>query len=102
LTRFPEGKTKAIVLPSRQAMDVVVTPIRSAKSAGATWRLDDRLGRHLGTIRKPPWADEFTIVAEQGSRLYGVPALHPSLDAALTAIEKRLGGACDLRGGPEH
>ncbi|WP_336490916.1 hypothetical protein [Methylobacterium nigriterrae] len=83
-------------------MDVVVTPVGSAQSAGGTWRLEDRLGRVLGAIRQIPWTNEFSIVSEPGSRLYGVPALHASLDAALTAIEKRLGGTCELVGGPEH
>ncbi|WP_336492487.1 hypothetical protein [Methylobacterium nigriterrae] len=74
-------------------MDVVATPVAEDETA---WWLTDLLGRALGAIRKSPWSDEFVIVPESGSRLRGVPALHASLDDALTAIEKHLGGTCEL------
>ncbi|MER2264114.1 hypothetical protein [Methylobacterium oxalidis] len=80
-------------------MDVVVTP---TGSTGTEWRLQDRLGRPLGQIRMTPWGNAFTILPERGSRLDGVPVLHPTLDAALSAIEQRLGGTCELVGGSEH
>ncbi|MDR7038463.1 hypothetical protein J2X36_003227 [Methylobacterium sp. BE186] len=80
-------------------MDVVVNPI---EAPGTEWTLYDRLGRQLGSIRRTAWPDTpFTIVPERGSRLDGMAVLHPSLDAALTAIEGRLGGTCELVGGSE-
>ncbi|GEP07437.1 hypothetical protein [Methylobacterium oxalidis] len=78
-------------------MDVIVNPIGAA---GTEWSLYDRLGRHLGLIRKSQWPNEpFTIVPERGSRLDGIEILYPSLDGALAAIEVRLGGTCELVGG---
>jgi hypothetical protein len=83
-------------------MDVVVTLAQSAQSAGGTWRLEDRLGRFLGTIRQTPRLNEFTIVPEPGAPLGGPYAPYPTLDAAMWAIERHLGGACELVSGPEH
>lgn len=81
-------------------MDVVVNPIGALDTE---WTLYDRLGRHLGLIRKTEWPDmPFTILPERGSRLDGMVVHHPSLDAALLAIEQRLGGTCDLIGGSAH
>ncbi|GEP07291.1 hypothetical protein [Methylobacterium oxalidis] len=80
-------------------MDVVVNPIGPPDTE---WTLYDRLGRHLGMIRRTAWSDTpFTILPERGSRLDGMAVLHPSLEAALTAIEQRLGGTCELVGGSE-
>ncbi|WP_336491740.1 hypothetical protein [Methylobacterium nigriterrae] len=73
-------------------MDVVVTPVRDEDA----WWLTDRLGAPLGAIRNPPGTDTFTIVAEPESPLYGMPAHHASLDAALAAIEQHTGGVCEL------
>ncbi|WP_336491144.1 hypothetical protein [Methylobacterium nigriterrae] len=83
-------------------MDVVVTPAQSAQSAGGTWRLEDRLGHVLGTIRQTPWSNEFTVVPEPGARLGGPYIPYPTLDAAMWAIERHLDGACELVSGPEH
>ncbi|WP_336490126.1 hypothetical protein [Methylobacterium nigriterrae] len=73
-------------------MDVVVTPV----SDGDTWSLTDRRGAPLGAIRKTAGTDTFTIVAEPESPLYGMPAHHASLDAALAAIEQHTGSVCEL------
>ena len=74
-------------------MDVVATPIGEDDTA---WWLTDRSGRPLGAIRTIPGSNEVTIVSETGSRLSGVPAHHASLDDALTTIEERVGGTCEL------
>ncbi|MER2268846.1 hypothetical protein [Methylobacterium oxalidis] len=81
-------------------MDVVVNPIGALDPV---WALYDRLGRHLELIRKTAWPDTpFTILPERRSRLDGMAVHHPSLDAALTAIEQRLDGTCELIGGSAH
>jgi hypothetical protein len=78
-------------------MDVIVNPIGAA---GTEWSLYDRLGHHLGLIRRSMWPnDPFTILPERGSQLDGIPIFYPSLDVALVAIEERLGGKCELVGG---
>ena len=82
-------------------MDVVVTPVGAPKSAGCTWRLEDRLGRALGVIRQTS-SNEFTIVPDSGAQLGGPYTPYPTLDAAMWAIERHLGGACELVSGPEH
>ena len=74
-------------------MDVVVTPVGSA---GTTWNLDDRLGRHLGIIRKSEGAQPFEIEPVPTGALLGVNRLHTTLDAAMSAIATRMGGACEL------
>ena len=71
-------------------MDVVLTPIASRKDA---WDLKDRLGRNLGTVEQ---TNSFWITAEPTSKLHGVPAEHPTLDAAMSAIATRMDGACSL------
>jgi hypothetical protein len=83
-------------------MDVVVTLARSAQSAGGPWRVEDRLGHFLGTIRQIPRSNEFTIVPEPGAELGGPYIHYPTLDAAMWAIERHLGGACELISGPKH
>ena len=80
-------------------MDAVVKPIGTA---GTEWLLQDRFGYPLGRLRKTTVpVDPFTILPERGSPLDGIYVFHPTLDAALTAIEKRLGGICELVEGPE-
>src|SRR4051794_19549439 len=74
-------------------MDVVATPIGEDETA---WWLPDRSGRPLGAIRTIPGSNEVTIVSKNGSRLSGVPVHHASLDDALTTIEERVGGTCQL------
>jgi hypothetical protein len=74
-------------------MDVVLTPIESATD---TWSLKDRLGRSLGTVSKIADADGFKIQAQLGSSLDGVVTTHPTLDAVMTAVGKRMDGACTL------
>ena len=74
-------------------MAVVATPIGEDETA---WWLTDRSGRPLGAIRTIPGSNEVTIVSETGSRLSGVPVHHASLDDALTTIEERVGGTCEL------
>ena len=71
-------------------MDVVLTPVGTD---GTRWSLTDRLRRPLGMVKK---GDGFTIVPAQGSSLWRISPEHPTLDAAMTAIAKHLGGACSL------
>jgi hypothetical protein len=71
-------------------MDVVVRPIGVR---GTEWDLADRLGRPLGKIWK---ASVFEIYPDPSSRLQGVESLHASLDEAMTAIARHMGGACQL------
>jgi hypothetical protein len=74
-------------------MDVVVTPVGSTDT---TWNLDDRLGRHLGVIRKSEGVQPFEIEPVPTGALLGVNRLHTTLDAAMSAIATRMGGACEL------
>ena len=74
-------------------MDVVVTLVGSA---GTTWNLDDRLGRHLGSIRKSEGVQPFEIEPVPSSALRGVNRLHTTLDTAMSAIARQMGGACKL------
>jgi hypothetical protein len=74
-------------------MEVVATPIGEDDTA---WWLTDRFGRPLGAIRTTPGSNEVTIVSETGGRLSGVPVQHATLDDALTTIEERVGGTCEL------
>lgn len=71
-------------------MDVVVVPLPSRKDA---WSLKDRLGRELGSIVQ---SKDFVIWPEPASKLQGVSLVHPTLDAAMTAIETHMAGACSL------
>jgi hypothetical protein len=73
-------------------MDVIVTPVGST---GTAWNLDDRLGRHLGTICKSDASEPFEIEPVPTSTLHGVLRLHMTLDAAMSAIASRMGGACE-------
>ncbi|GEP06627.1 hypothetical protein [Methylobacterium oxalidis] len=74
-------------------MDVIVNP---TGSCGTAWSLDDRLGRHLGTIHKSANASSFVIEPEPASQLRGVALLHASLDEAMSAIAQKMAGACEL------
>ena len=74
-------------------MDVVATPVGEDETA---WWLTDRRGHPLGGIRTISGSNEVTIVSQTGSRLSSVPAHHTSLDDALTTIEERVGGTCEL------
>jgi hypothetical protein len=74
-------------------MDVILTRVGSA---GTAWNLDDRLGRHLGTIHKSEGVQPFEIEPVPTSALHGVTRLHMTLDAAMSAIASRMGGACEL------
>ena len=40
--------------------------------------------------------DDFTIVPAVAESFHGVEKHHPTLDTAMTAIAKHLGGACSL------
>ncbi|GEP07676.1 hypothetical protein [Methylobacterium oxalidis] len=80
-------------------MDAVVKPIGTA---GTEWLLQDQFGCPLGRLRKTTVpVDPFTILPERGSPLDGVYVFHPTLDAALTAIGRCLGGTCELVEYPE-
>ena len=74
-------------------MDVVLTPIGSE---GLAWSLKDRLGRSLGKVQSSGPSGTFEIMPEDGSRLDGVVRLHASLDATMAAIERYMGGACQI------
>ena len=73
-------------------MDVIVAP---SGSSGSSWVLKDRLGRPLGTIEAlDDGYTPFTISPE--GALVGVGTQHASLDAAMSAIARKMGGACEL------
>ncbi|MET0367380.1 MAG: hypothetical protein ABW058_04350 [Methylobacterium sp.] len=74
-------------------MDVVVTP---TGSEGASWRLNDRLGRPLGHIEKSGLATGFEIKPGPSGGLRAVPTFHATLDNAMTAIAQHMQGACTL------
>ena len=74
-------------------MDVILTPASPARSE---WVLTDRLGRSLGRIHKTDQAETFEIEAKDGTALKGIGVIHPSLDAAMSAIANRMDGACSL------
>lgn len=74
-------------------MDVVLSPVGTERSE---WGLRDRLGRDLGTINKLADPETYKIVAKLGSSLDGVVTSHDTLDAAMSAIAKRMEGACSL------
>ena len=71
-------------------MDVVLTPVGPD---GTRWSLTNRLRRPLGTVEK---GDDFTIVPELAGGLISIEKHHPTLDAAMTAIARHLGGTCSL------
>jgi hypothetical protein len=74
-------------------MDVVLSPIGSD---GLAWRLEDRLGRPLGKVQSSGPSGSFEIAPEDGSKLQGVVRVHASLDATMAAIERFMGGACQI------
>ncbi|WP_162560927.1 hypothetical protein [Methylobacterium durans] len=74
-------------------MDIVLSP---TGSAGVEWTLKDRLGRPIGKVEKSTSSGTFEILPNGGSKLVGIMHLHPTLDDVMTAIEKRMGGACQL------
>jgi hypothetical protein len=74
-------------------MDVIVNP---TGSSGTEWSLDDRLGRHLGTIQIAQGSFPFVIEPEPASGLRGVKLLHVSLDEAMSSIARKMGGTCEL------
>ena len=74
-------------------MDIAVT-----RTASNIWSLVDLLGRPLGHIVKHP-GERFLIEPnERGQKALASAALelHPSLDGALTAIERHTHGTCQL------
>ncbi len=74
-------------------MDITVT---RAKGDGRTWTLTDLLGRPVGRITKHP-SHQFIIELDKRMRpvmAKVTPGPHPSLDAALTEIEKHTHGVC--------
>jgi hypothetical protein len=75
-------------------MDVVLQPIGAASDE---WCLKDRLGRHLGKVRRSSISGNFEIAPEPTGKLQGVAPLRTSsLDAAMTTIAKHMGGTCEL------
>ena len=74
-------------------MDVIVNP---TGSSGVAWSLDDRLGRHLGTIHQSAAFYPFEIEPSLTSALLGVNKTHKTLSDAMSTIAMRLGGACEL------
>ena len=80
-------------------MDITVT---RARGDWTVWNLTDLLGRSMGRIVEGPH-ERFTIQPDgQARETMTSVALgpHPSLDAALTEIEKHTHGAC--RRAPEE
>ncbi len=74
-------------------MDVVLRPVTEAQSE---WELRDRLGRDLGKVTRSANPEAYRIVAKLGCSLDGVATSHETLDGAMSAIAKRMGGACSL------
>ncbi|WP_336492141.1 hypothetical protein [Methylobacterium nigriterrae] len=74
-------------------MDVILNPIGSS---GTEWSLDDRLGRHLGTIHLSAGAAPFEIEPSPTSALVGINRAHRSLSEAMSAISIRMSGTCEL------
>ena len=74
-------------------MDVIVNPIRSSRTE---WSLDDRLGRRHGMIHQSAGFAPFEIEPEPTSALLGVNRAHMTLAEAMSAIARRMGGACEL------
>jgi hypothetical protein len=73
-------------------VDIVVTP----SCEETAYRLTDRLGRSAGEIEKHPRSG-FTIRPKSGGALDEMTALTvPTLDEAMSAIEKHTKGACQL------
>jgi hypothetical protein len=74
-------------------MDITVTRAFSFQRA---WTLTDLLGRPLGHITEEPGQQFFIDPNPHGRDLMPrlAPGPHPSLDAALTEIEKRTHGIC--------
>lgn len=81
-------------------MDVIVT----LTEGGAAWELTDLLGRSMGFITAGP-GDLFTI-HPQGHAVETMAGMktgpHPSLDAALAAIEMHTRGVCRRIPGADH
>ncbi|KAB1072261.1 hypothetical protein [Methylobacterium planeticum] len=77
-------------------MDVVLNPIGSD---GLAWSLKDRLGRPLGKVESSGPSGGYEIIPEEGSPLQGVVRLHASLDAIMAAIERQMGGPCQINSG---
>lgn len=72
-------------------VDVVVTPDLPRDD---TWTLHDRLGRHLGEIKRMPGG---TFVADSKAELAKMSSLtFSSLDAVMSAIEQHMKGSCEL------
>ena len=74
-------------------MDVVLRPVAEAQSE---WELRDRLGRDLGKVTRSANPEAYKIVAKLGCSLDGVVTSHETLDGAMSAITKRMGGACSI------
>ncbi|WP_336492215.1 hypothetical protein [Methylobacterium nigriterrae] len=74
-------------------MDVIVNPVGSS---GNEWSLDDRLGRHLGSINQSAGFAPFEIEPDPKSALLGVQRAHRSLDEVMSTIAARMGGTCEL------
>jgi hypothetical protein len=80
-------------------MDITVTPAAEESAwARKAWNLTDLLGRSMGRIVEEP-QDRFTIQPDRRARetmARVAQGPHPSLDAALTEIEKHTHGICRL------
>jgi hypothetical protein len=74
-------------------MDVIVNP---TGSSGSGWDLNDRLGRRHGMIYQSAEFTAFEIEPEPTSALLGVNEVHGSLAEAMSAIARRMRGACEL------
>ena len=74
-------------------MDVVLSPVGPKP---AEWTLRDRLGRDLGTVNRLPDPVLYKVIAKLGCSLDGVETFHDTLDAVMSAVAKRMNGACSL------
>ena len=80
-------------------MDITVTPA----SGGKTWQLTDLLGRSMGWIEETEPGVFYIRPANRAIQtMDGMRRGHPSLDAALKAIETHTRGVCRLAPGPDE
>jgi hypothetical protein len=94
LTAYVSTQESSFVI-GEVAVDVVVTP---AEGKQGIWTLSDRLMRPLGSITEVS-PKLFVITADHNSGLSRMnTANFPSLDDAMSAIEKHMKGTCQLSG----
>ncbi|ACA15515.1 hypothetical protein M446_0972 [Methylobacterium sp. 4-46] len=74
-----------------RTVDVIATPVEDE----STWWLTDRSGYSLGAVQRIMDSPKVSIVVNPQGALEGIPAHHPSIDAAFEAIAEHVGGTCE-------